>query len=47
KRCYEVLAADCNRIACTVKMDYRKGHAGAIEGKVKSVEEKLGRELKK
>jgi uncharacterized protein (TIGR00106 family) len=47
KRCYEVLATDCNRIACTVKMDYRKGHAGAIEGKVKSVEEKLGRALKK
>jgi uncharacterized protein (TIGR00106 family) len=47
KQCYEVLAADCNRITCTVKMDYRKGHSGAIEGKVKSVEEKLGRELKK
>src|SRR5438046_2313883 len=25
-QCYEALAADCNRIACTVKMDYRKGH---------------------
>src|SRR3954463_479304 len=26
KQCHEALAADCNRIACTIKMDYRKGH---------------------
>lgn len=47
KQCHEVLAADCNRIACTIKMDWRKGHAGAIEAKVRSVEEKVGRELRK
>ena len=47
KRCHEVLAVDCNRIACTIKMDWRKGHAGSIEAKVKSVEDKVGRELKK
>ncbi len=46
-QCHRVLAVDCNRIACTIKMDWRKGHAGAIEGKVKSVEEKVGRELRK
>src|SRR4051812_50155706 len=28
QRCYEALAADSNRIACTVKMDWRRGHAG-------------------
>ena len=47
KLCHEVLAADCNRIACTIKMDWRKGHAGSIEKKVKSVEEKVGRKLRK
>jgi uncharacterized protein (TIGR00106 family) len=46
QKCYEALAADCNRIACTVKMDYRKGHAGAIDAKVESVEKKLGRKLR-
>jgi uncharacterized protein (TIGR00106 family) len=47
KQCHEVLAADCNRIACTIKMDWRKGHAGALEAKVRSVEEKVGRKLRK
>jgi uncharacterized protein (TIGR00106 family) len=45
-KCFEALAADSNRIACTVKIDYRKGHAGRLEGKVRSVEEKVGRKLK-
>ena len=43
--CHNVLATDCNRIACTIKMDWRKGHEGAIEGKMRSVEEKVGRSL--
>ena len=38
-------AADCERIVCTVKMDYRKGHTGRLTEKVKSVEERLGRKL--
>jgi uncharacterized protein (TIGR00106 family) len=45
-KCFEALAADSNRIACTVKIDYRKGHEGRLEAKVKSVEEKVGRRLK-
>lgn len=45
-KCYEALAADSNRIACTVKIDYRKGRKGRLEAKVKSVEETLGRKLK-
>ena len=47
KQCHEVLAADCNRIARTIKMDWRKGYSGSIEAKVKSVEEKVGRVLRK
>jgi uncharacterized protein (TIGR00106 family) len=47
EQCYEALAADCNRIACTVKMDWRKGQSGRLETKVASVEQKLGRALKK
>lgn len=45
-QCYEALAADSNRIACTVKIDYRKGQTGRLEAKVKSVEEKVGRKLR-
>ena len=46
KQCHQALAADCNRIACTIKMDWRKGTQGAMEKKVKSVEQKVGRTLK-
>jgi uncharacterized protein (TIGR00106 family) len=46
KRCYEDLAMDSNRIACTVKMDWRRGQAGRLDSKVASVEETLGRKLK-
>jgi len=46
KQCHEALAADCNRIACTIKMDWRKGTQGAMEKKMKSVEQKVGRKLK-
>ena len=47
KRCFDELAADCDRISCTAKLDYRKGYRGRLESKVTSVEEKLGKELKK
>lgn len=47
RRCLEAMATDCDRITCTAKLDYRKGHQGRLESKVASVESKLGRELKK
>lgn len=45
--CLEAMATDCDRITCTAKLDYRRGHSGRLESKVASVEEKLGRQLKK
>lgn len=47
QKCYEELAKDSNRIACTVKMDWRRGRAGRLESKVATVEKTLGRKLKK
>ena len=47
QKCYEELAKDSNRIACTVKMDWRKGRADRLESKVETVEKTLGRKLKK
>ncbi len=46
KRCYERMRRDCNRISCTIKVDYRKGHKGRLSGKVASVEKQLKRKLK-
>jgi len=47
KQCFDAMADDCDRITCTAKLDYRRGHSGRLENKVSSVEEKLGRTLKK
>ncbi len=38
KECMNALGKDCNRIYMTLKMDYRKGRAGAMKSKVASVE---------
>lgn len=31
KRCFEAMAADCDRITCTAKLDFRRGHRGRLE----------------
>jgi uncharacterized protein (TIGR00106 family) len=39
--CFKELRKDCSRIYMTLQMDYREGAVNRIEGKVKSVEQKL------
>ena len=39
KQCFDAMAADCDRVSCSIKLDYRKGHRGRLHSKVKSVEE--------
>ena len=46
RQCLDAMSADCDRITCTVKLDYRKGYSGRLDTKVKSVQEKLGKSLK-
>ena len=46
KKCVEDVAADCDRVSVSAKLDYRKGHPGALDAKVASVEKRLGRKLK-
>ena len=47
RRCFQAMAIDCSRIECSIKIDHRKGRHGALHAKVASVEQKLGRELRK
>ena len=47
RKCLQAMAADCDRITCTAKLDYRRGYSGRLKTKVASVEDKLGRPLKK
>ena len=46
QRCVAAMAADCDRVTCTAKLDYRKGYSGRLETKVTSVEEKVQGPLK-
>lgn len=47
KKCRDTLMNEVERIVIDIKIDDRKGAKGRIEAKVKSVEEKLGRAVKK
>jgi uncharacterized protein (TIGR00106 family) len=38
RRCFQALQADCDRISCSIKIDYRKGPAGRLDGKVQKVQ---------
>lgn len=46
KACYERMSKDCSRISVAIKVDARKGATNRLQGKVKSVEKRLGRRLK-
>jgi len=47
RRCFDAMAEDCDRIECSIRLDYRKGRSGCLESKVASVEEKLGRPVRR
>lgn len=46
-KAYGQLEPDCNRVYTVIKMDIRKDAKNRIEGKVKSIEEKLKRKVSK
>ncbi len=46
KHCFAALQADCDRVTCTVKFDYRRGTESRLETKLQSVERQLGRKLR-
>lgn len=41
KKCFDEMRRDSERISLSVRVDYKKGASGRLEGKVKSVEAKL------
>jgi uncharacterized protein (TIGR00106 family) len=44
--CFERMRQDCERISVSIKVDWRRGGAGRLSGKIASVERRLGRRLK-
>ena len=47
RRCIEQVATHSDRVTCAAKLDFRRGATGRIKSKVASVEEKLGRGIRK
>ena len=47
KKCYTRMSKDCDRVALTLKADWRRGAKGRLEGKLSSVETRLGRRLRR
>jgi uncharacterized protein (TIGR00106 family) len=47
KKCRDTLMDDTERVLIDIKIDDRKGATGRIEGKVRSVEEKVGKIVRK
>lgn len=45
KQCHQLLEQESERISTTIKIDYRRDATDRIAGKVKSVEQRLGRQL--
>ncbi len=45
-KCFNNLEKESDRISLSVKFDHRKGYQQRLKGKIKSVEDKLGRSLK-
>src|SRR5436853_5611593 len=34
QKCFQAMSADCERVTCTAKLDYRQGHSGRLQSKV-------------
>ena len=47
KKCHMAILEDNERVSSSIKIDDRKGITNALDRKIKSVEKKVGRELRK
>ena len=47
RQCVEEVAKSAHRVSCTAKIDYRQGVSGGLRSKVDSVEQKLGRVVRR
>jgi uncharacterized protein (TIGR00106 family) len=47
RRCIEQVSNHSDRVTCAAKLDFRRGKSGRLKSKVTSVEQKLGRKLRK
>ncbi len=46
RRCFERMTQDCDRVACQIKLDWRRHGGGRLEAKVAKLKQVTGRDLK-
>jgi len=46
QKCLAAVTADCDRVSCSIRLDYRKGEQGRLKNNIASVEQELRRKLK-
>jgi uncharacterized protein (TIGR00106 family) len=45
KKCLDRMSRDCGRVSVAIKIDWRRGAKNRLEGKIASVERRLGRKV--
>src|SRR5438876_10923704 len=45
RRCFDALQGDCDRISCSIKIDYRRGQSGRLQTKVEKIRKLTGQRL--
>jgi uncharacterized protein (TIGR00106 family) len=45
RRCFDALQGDCDRISCSIKIDYRRGQSGRLQSKVEKIRKLTGQRL--
>jgi len=47
EQCIEKVTEHSDRVTCSAKFDFRRGNSGRIKSKIDSVEQKLGRSIRR
>ena len=47
RQCIEKMAEHADRVTCSAKLDFRRGQSGRLASKVNSVEQELGRKIRR
>ncbi len=47
RQCHDLMLEDNERVSTTIRIDDRKGSSGRLQGKVDSVEHRLGRKIRR
>lgn len=47
RQCLDRMSTDCDRVTCSIKIDWRNGASGRLESKIAKIEQLIGKGLNK